>query len=547
MPDGESSMAELAARLPPETGFWRWGRGLVAHLAFAAWAVLLDGWVLRQALGVVHEHGTNPLLGALVLAVLVAEPILLRAKLALVRQRLVAGGVAVPGQPLTTPWGAVLAFTHLALGMVLCIVALEALGGTIESGPGAVVLVAGVLRELYVLGLLLFPTPAPARGLQPPLPAAVVDLGLVAFACIAYSASWRVIAANAEPINQQNLVLTLLYASVAGLLFQFFYLPARAGFFVEDQVFATTPQRRRRLNLSLLLATACALRPLVVIEHGQPFLPTRRAREIARGAGKASLPDGAALFRQAAAARQRPTELRIEQAPLLVIPDDLSSLGELRLLALRNSHLAHVPEALGTLTQLTNLQLGGNPFSALPQAVCRLEHLDLLEVSGVPLTALPDCSGGWPRLTTLYAGSPHLRELPASLASLPSLERLVVTYSGLTSLPAGLGQNGRLRHLSIRGNAITGLPDSIRSSPLVHLDWGQAGLERIPEEVFALGGLRELLLDGNRLARIPDEVARLRELRLLDLRGNPLPPEEQERVKRLLPESALRIDPPRFP
>lgn len=535
-------MAEVATRLPPEPGFWGWGRGLLAHLAFAAWAVLFDGWFLRQALGVVHEQSPNRPLGLLVVAALLAEPFLLRAKLGLVRQRLVDGGAAEPGQPLTPPWGAVLAITHLALGMVLCIVALLALGGSIESGPGAVVLLAGVLRELYVLGLLFLATPAPACGVVPTVSREVVDLGLVAFACIAYSASWRVIAGNAEPINQQNVVLTLLYATVAGLLFQFFYLPARAGFFIEDQVFATTPGRRRRLNLSLLVATACALRPLVVIEHGQPFLSTKRAREIARGPAKQ--PDGAALFQQAAAARPRPTELRIEQAPLLVLPDDLSSLRELRLLALRNSHLARVPESLGTLTALTDLQLGGNPFTALPRAICGLDQLEVLEVSGVPLAALPDCAGGWPRLTALYAGAPQLRELPASLAALPALERLVVTHAGLTSLPAGLGENGKLRHLSVRGSAITRLPDSLRSSPLAHLDWGLAGLEQLPEEVGSLGGLRELLLDGNRLTRIPDSLAALRELRLLDLRGNPLSGEEKERVQRLLPAVTLRLGPP---
>jgi len=370
------------------------------------------------------------------------------------------------------------------------------------------------------------------------MPAWLVDLGLMAFACVGYSAGWRLIAGNAEPLNQQNLMLTGVYTFVAGLLFLFFFLPARAAYLVEEGTFATTPKRRRRLHLSIAVAALSALSPLYHFEDGKAFVSTRRAKQLAHERAARSLGEPVPAppsFASLAAARAKPAELELDGVRGLVVPDDLPGLADLERLALRNLRLDEVPPGVARLRSLRTLSLAGNELREVPEWINDLPQLETLALNGNPLKRLPFRPGGVPRLRTLILSHAKLGALPQAVARLP-LQFLLATYCGLEQLPEGLGQTGTLLRLDLRGNAIRRLPESLSKSPLKSLDWGASGLEAFPEDLLALASLEYLSLSDNRIAAVPEGLAAaLPNLKRLDLRKNPLAPAEVERLRAALP------------
>ncbi len=264
----------------PDT-FATWGRGLVLNLVFAAWAQFIASPVTRAATETLDGQ-PRAWLGIVLLLVMALEPVLLKRRLLQIGARLVAAGRARLGDPVPVPGASFLAFVHLVLGPVLAMMAAESFGAGVKDGVGILFVIAAVFRELYLMFLLLAPPRIEVLPTRSKLANFTLDLGFVSVTCLGYAASWAPIALRGEPINQGGVGLTLLYAVVSGMLFLFFFLPARQAYVIEELLFATTPWRQRWLAASMIVAIVSALTPLVVIEDGRTFMTERRAKQYAR-------------------------------------------------------------------------------------------------------------------------------------------------------------------------------------------------------------------------------------------------------------------------
>jgi hypothetical protein len=113
-----------------------------------------------------------------------------------------------------------------------------------------------------------------------------------------------------------------------------------------------------------------------------------------------------------------------------------------------------------------------------------------------------------------YLQSNSLTEFPQQIPDIfPCIIRLRLNNNRLTSLPESFGNLAQLQRASINDNQLTSLPESFGN--LTHL--------------IAVD------LTNNRLTSLPESIGNLTNLRDLWLRGNPISPAEQARIRNLLP------------
>jgi C-terminal of Roc, COR, domain/Ras of Complex, Roc, domain of DAPkinase/Leucine rich repeat len=100
-------------------------------------------------------------------------------------------------------------------------------------------------------------------------------------------------------------------------------------------------------------------------------------------------------------AQQRIENARQNRARILILsdiklrelPDEISSLNQLKWLNLSNNQLRELPEAIASLTQLQGLELSNNQLTKLPEAIPSLTKLRVLNLSNNQLRELPEALG----------------------------------------------------------------------------------------------------------------------------------------------------------
>ena len=249
----------------------------------------------------------------------------------------------------------------------------------------------------------------------------------------------------------------------------------------------------------------------------------------------------------------------------LPFPSEIGKLGKLRSLSLGGIALKRFPLEIVRLTALTNLDLSETLIEDLPPEIGNFRDMEKLFLFGNKLRELPLEIGnltslrqanlddnllgklpaeivGWSNLTKLYLSSNALSELPPEIGSLINLEELWLNGNQLTGLPSEIGKLTKLQGLYIDDNKLNALPAEIGElKELRELRLYDSQLNNLPSEIGHLKELRELWLGHNQLKTLPVEIAELENLEVLDLIGNPIPQEELDNIKSLLPKCDIQF------
>ncbi len=120
---------------------------------------------------------------------------------------------------------------------------------------------------------------------------------------------------------------------------------------------------------------------------------------------------------------------------------------------------------------------------------------------------------------------------------------LLVWYEGRQFLPgAEESEEGALVCEEIYTDLKAAQEDFIKAGKQVcGLDLSGRRMPSLTRGVSFVTSLTWLDVSGNNIREVPEEIVALRELEMLDLRGNPLPAEEVEKVRRLLPETEVKF------
>ncbi|MBF0452348.1 MAG: hypothetical protein HQK75_16720, partial [Candidatus Magnetomorum sp.] len=206
---------------------------------------------------------------------------------------------------------------------------------------------------------------------------------------------------------------------------------------------------------------------------------------------------------------------------LHVLPDDFGYIETLSELDLSDNQLKMLPLSFINLTILEDINLSNNQLITLPVNIGRIENLKSIDVSNNKLTILPDSIGGLQKLSEIYLSENQLQQLPASFYDLINLETLDLSENQLTDLSEDIINLHKLRILRLSNNNLGAQIIDIYDYDINDEEY-EFDDKKLPDNLFNLTGLRELMVDGNNLEEIPEKIDNLFQLKYLSLANNPL-------------------------
>lgn len=137
-----------------------------------------------------------------------------------------------------------------------------------------------------------------------------------------------------------------------------------------------------------------------------------------------------------------------------------------------------------------------------------------------------------------------LKTFPLEILKFKNLQELDLSKNKLDSLPEQIGTLTNLHLLNVSGNNLEYLPDSIGELiNLKKLVASRNSLQALPKRIGDLQHLEILDLWENNLSVFPEEMRKLKKLRWMDLRVILLNDEDQERIRKLLPDTKIFFSP----
>lgn len=218
---------------------------------------------------------------------------------------------------------------------------------------------------------------------------------------------------------------------------------------------------------------------------------------------------------------------------LKITPENIlteHSYNQIEELYLNNNALILPPNEVSKLINLKHLSLECNSLTLLPHELGSLSQLRFLNVSFNELVCLPDSLANLTFLEELWLTECGLTEFPYQIMSLKNLKKLSLARNKINTIPEELCGLVHLRWMSLGSNLINALPPNILQNMT------QLRVLHLYDNVFVNFPLYALLKNTHLLAVLNLHNNRIKSLRQdcalwlisscnlvkLDLRGNPV-------------------------
>lgn len=152
---------------------------------------------------------------------------------------------------------------HSVLSIIILFMIFGSFGYSIGTGEGeselngwqGVLVFATVMKELYLLfsllGLHNSSDPLIAYK-RPNTKEWLIDLILLAYACLAYTVTWEAIAANTN-MDKSNIAMYIVHIIAMSIVFIIFYLPLRIPYHIEEVAQMKNKKDKWKFRISLFL------------------------------------------------------------------------------------------------------------------------------------------------------------------------------------------------------------------------------------------------------------------------------------------------------
>ncbi|MGE5041624.1 MAG: leucine-rich repeat domain-containing protein [Candidatus Levyibacteriota bacterium] len=141
----------------------------------------------------------------------------------------------------------------------------------------------------------------------------------------------------------------------------------------------------------------------------------------------------------------------------------------------------------------------------------------VVEVHDSTASAITQDIGKFVKLNGIYMERDNFTEIPDSVYSMKNLTTLWFPNNKITALSPKIGNLTNLQVLNVTNNQISS----------------------IPKEIGNLTNLQELYIGTNNLKTFPKEIGKLKKLKTVQVEGNMLTKEEQQRIQKLLPQASI--------
>lgn len=233
----------------------------------------------------------------------------------------------------------------------------------------------------------------------------------------------------------------------------------------------------------------------------------------------------------------------LRKSDLGLYPMDFTTLTKLEVLNLYDCELEKLPKGLGNLKQLKSLDLGYNDISLFPDEVIKnFKELDSLKIEKNLLGSIPNVQLAVKSLKKLDISSNPIFELSITdIENLRIVTCLDIGNIGITSFPENTDLGNKIHTLDVSKNELSTLPETIfkleelkellcndnkierfpaqmdQLKSLKHLNYNQNKFTKIPEELFELSNLETLVMDTLTVKKVPIGLAKLKKLKELTL------------------------------
>ena len=150
------------------------------------------------------------------------------------------------------------------------------------------------------------------------------------------------------------------------------------------------------------------------------------------------------------------------------------------------------------------------------------------------------------KVVKLVLRKQHYTEFPKEIWNFPNLQYLDLSKNNISEFPDTLGKLKNLQVLHLSKNKLEALPRELGDlQNLVILEINQNELTMLPPQIGKLKKLQYLDLWENNIGIFPEELKDISDnLKVMDLRVILINHEAQERLRKLLPKTNIKFDPP---
>uniref|UniRef100_A0A8C4Q7E6 Leucine rich repeat containing 10 n=1 Tax=Eptatretus burgeri TaxID=7764 RepID=A0A8C4Q7E6_EPTBU len=195
--------------------------------------------------------------------------------------------------------------------------------------------------------------------------------------------------------------------------------------------------------------------------------------------------------------------------------------GADHMLDLSSRGLRHPPPPLFAFTHLLKLYLSGNRLRTLPEELSQLHCLRILALDSNKLEEVPPPVCALRELCRLYLGSNRLQTLPEDLRHLENLKALWLENNFFRHFPPVLCKLLQLRALQLGDNRLRSLPVGLSAASNLRGLWLYGNrFDEFPKVLCRMDVLEVIDLDRNHIFAFPN-LEHLVHLSLLSYDHNP--------------------------